>query len=144
MIPWLQEGLGSAPGGRTTFFSEPRVRAEHSDTNATAAITFNIESPLFLAFSSGNRSLARKRYATAKSNSPHCNRVFVGVAEKLDGKSVYLARPGCDMAVLRRTGRLPAGSFYSGVVSHLGRLSRMMMGGVAVIPFSVPALLRVR
>ena len=52
-------------------------------------------------------------------------------------------RPGCDMAVLRRTGRLPAGSFHSGVVSHLGRLSRVV-GGCCLIPFSVPALLWVR
>src|SRR5882724_9045945 len=38
-------------------------------------------------------------------------------------------RPGCDMAVRRRTGRMPAGSFHSGVVSHLGRLSRVVVRG---------------
>jgi hypothetical protein len=63
--------------------------------------------------------------------SPYCPR-SAGVAEKLDGKSVYLARPGCDMAVLRRTGRLPAGSFHSGVVSHVSRLSRIVKRGVVV------------
>jgi hypothetical protein len=34
--------------------------------------------------------------------------------------------------VLRRTGRLRAGSFHSGVVSHLGRLSRVVVLGVVV------------
>jgi len=39
---WLQEALGSAPAGRTIFFSAPRARAEHSDTKATALMSFYI------------------------------------------------------------------------------------------------------
>jgi len=42
---YFQEGLGSAPGGRTILFSAPRVRTEHSDTNATATISFCISLP---------------------------------------------------------------------------------------------------